>query len=96
MYQQNQPQQINIKITDDILAGKYANAMQVAHTKEEFVLDFLSILPPQGIINARIFISPGHLKRIISALQENLQKYEASFGKVEEAEAPKEMGFTDK
>ena len=36
MDQQLQPQQnkgINIKVKDDIVAGKYANAAQVAHTR---------------------------------------------------------------
>ena len=96
MMQANQPQQINIKINDEVLAGKYANAMQVTHTKEEFVLDFMNILPPNGIVTARVITSPGHMKRIIKALQENLGRYEAIFGKIEEAEAPSEIGFGDR
>ena len=97
--EQGQPnqQQIQIKITDDILRGAYANAMSVAHTKEEFILDFMTVIPHQraGTVSARILTSPGHLKRIISALQENLKKYEGSFGKVDIADAPgSEIGFT--
>ncbi len=93
--QQNQPQkkQINIKITDEVLAGRYANMMQVAHTKEEFILDFANVVPPQGILNARIITSPGHLKRIIKALQDNLNKYEQQFGEIEESEPPKGIPF---
>jgi len=30
-----QPQQINIKITDEIMEGRYANMMQVMHAKED-------------------------------------------------------------
>jgi len=89
----NQPQQINIKITDEILEGRYANMMQVMHTKEEFILDFANVVPPQGIMTARVITSPGHMKRIIKALQENLERYEKSFGPVNEAEAPKGMPF---
>ncbi len=95
--QNQQPNQIQIKITDEVLAGKYANSMQVSHTKEEFVLDFMNLLPPNGIVNARVITSPGHMKRIIAALQENLQKYEKSFGAIEQAEAPNsEVGFSDR
>ncbi|MCX6743174.1 MAG: DUF3467 domain-containing protein [Candidatus Parcubacteria bacterium] len=86
-------QQINIKAIDEILAGKYTNMMQVAHTKEEFVLDFMNILPPQGILTARVITSPGHMKRIIKALQENMGKYEQAFGQINEAEAPKGTPF---
>ena len=93
MDQPNQPQQINVKAIDEILAGKYTNMMQVAHTKEEFVLDFMNILPPQGILNARVITSPGHMKRIIKALQDNMDKYEQAYGQINEAEEPKGMPF---
>jgi hypothetical protein len=99
---QNQPnqnqqgqRQLQIKISDEVLRGVYANAMQVGHSKEEFVLDFMNLSPAQGvgIISARVIMSPGHLKRVIAALQDNLQKYEASFGKIEEAESPNDGGI---
>jgi len=95
--QQPQQNQIQIKVSDEVLAGKYANAMQVAHKKEEFVMDFININPPQGIINSRVITTPGHMKRIVAALRENLERYEKTFGKIEEAEAPKnEIGFNDR
>ena len=88
--------QIQIKIDDDTLKGSYANAMQVFHSKEEFILDFMNLSPHQkiGIVNSKIIMSPGHLKRVIAALQDNLSKYENQFGKIEEADAPNsEIGF---
>ncbi|HDQ22632.1 MAG TPA: DUF3467 domain-containing protein [Candidatus Uhrbacteria bacterium] len=93
MSQPNEPQKINIKITDEILAGKYANMMQVMHTREEFILDFANVAPPQGIMNARVITSPGHMKRIVKALQDNIAKYEQSFGLINEAEPPKGIPF---
>lgn len=90
----NQPQQIQIKADDDVLKGRYANMMQVAHSGEEFVLDFMNIFPPQGTLVARVITSPGHLKRIIAALAGNLAQYEKKFGTVSAAEEPKsEVGF---
>ena len=93
--QAGQPRQIQIKVSDDVLKGVYANAMQIVHTKEEFVLDFMNLSPHQGVgvVSSRVIMSPGHLKRVIAAFQDNLKKYEDRFGKIEEAEAPQEMGF---
>ena len=34
-------QQIQIKAKDEDLKGIYSNLMQILHTKEEFILDFL-------------------------------------------------------
>jgi hypothetical protein len=95
---QNKPneKQIQIKMSDEMLKGSYANAMQVAHTQEEFILDFLNLSPHQGvgIVNSKVIMSPGHMKRAISALQENLKKYEDKFGKIEEAsELGNQIGF---
>jgi len=83
-----QPQQIQIKAKDDDLKGVYSNLMQVLHTKEEFLLDFFLVSPPTGVLTSRVIMSPGHLKRLIKALQENMSKYEAKFGKIEEAVEP--------
>lgn len=87
-------QQIQIKIKDDDLKGGYSNLMQVLHTKEEFVLDFFLVSPPTGVLTSRVIMSPGHLKRMVKALQENVGKYEEKFGQIKESEAPEgKIGF---
>ena len=95
MEQNNKKQQeIEIKAKDEVLEGTYANMAQVSHTKEEFVIDFASVFPPQGTLNSRIIVSPGHMKRIIRAMKENVERYEDQFGPVEESDEPdKEFGF---
>ncbi len=81
MSQNEQPagQQIQVKITDDILKGVYSNIMQVSHTGEEFILDFMNIVGGAGMITSRVIVSPDHMKRIVAALQDNLQRYEKQF-----------------
>ena len=83
-------QQVQIKIDDATLKGVYANMMGVAHTKEEFVLDFINIYPAQGtgVATARVIVAPGHAKRILAAMKENIEKYEKSFGVIKESDAP--------
>jgi len=86
--------EIKIKAKDEELKGNYSNLMQILHTKEEFVLDFFLVSPPEGILASRIIMSPGHAKRMIKALEENLSKYEGKFGRIEEAKAPEiPLGF---
>ena len=80
-----QKKQIQIKASDEKLAGQYANMMQVSHTKEEFALDFVSLFPPSGQLVSRILVSPAHAKRIIAALEDNIKKYEAQFDKINAA-----------
>lgn len=87
-------QKIELKASDDELKGRYANAMQISHSQQEFVLDFLLIHPPVGQLTSRIITSPAHAKRIAAAIQDNIKKYESSFGKIDTSEEPKSgIGF---
>jgi hypothetical protein len=79
---------LNVKISDDELKGRYSNLLRITHTREEFILDFINLAPPQGVVTARIITSPGHLKRIIRALSANMDRYEKAFGTIQEAATP--------
>ncbi|MBX4205423.1 MAG: DUF3467 domain-containing protein [Candidatus Doudnabacteria bacterium] len=80
----DQPPQQNIPLqaNPEVLKGVYANNMQVAHTKEEFYLDFLnmSFFPNAATLVAKVITSPEHFKRIVAALTDNLSKYEEKYG----------------
>ena len=94
MSEQPTKQEVKIVFPDSLKGGVYSNNMIVTHTKEEFILDFMMISPPVGSVTARVVISPGHMKRMVSALKTNLEKYESRFGKLTEAaEPPRPMGF---
>lgn len=94
---QQQNKELEIKVDQEKLEGNYSNLMKVSHTEEEFILDFFLASPPQGVLNSRVVMSPGHVKRLIKALQENIKNYEQKFGEIEEAEgtgvSEQEVGF---
>ena len=81
-------QELKIHFPPELQGGAYANNMFVTHTREEFIMDFILTTPQTGTVTSRVITSPGHMKRIIAALQENLQKYEQAFGELKPAEAP--------
>ncbi len=87
-------QEIQINFPPDKVGGVYANNMVVAHSKEEFILDFMLVTPPSGTVTSRVIMSPGHMKRVIAALAQNMRHYEEQFGRIEEASEPKNtFGF---
>ena len=79
---------LNVKIDDEELKGRYSNLLRITHSREEFFLDFINLVPPQGIVTARVVTSPGHLKRILKALGANLDRYERMYGEIQEAPEP--------
>jgi hypothetical protein len=77
--------QLNIELGDDVAEGLYANLAIIAHSNAEFVIDFVRILPglPKARVKSRIIMTPQHTKRLLIAIQENISKFEAQFGKIE-------------
>ena len=76
---------INVKITDETLKGVYANNVQISFTQEEFIVDFMNLFPPQGIVNSRVLLNPAHMKRVSAVLSNSIKEYEQKFGEVKSA-----------
>ena len=77
--------QLQIQLDEAISNGKYVNMALVNHTDSEFTLDCIYVQPqqPKARVKARIITSPRHMKRLVSAMVDNLQKYEAKYGVIE-------------
>jgi hypothetical protein len=85
--------EVKVYMPNELKGGVYANSMFVSHTQEEFILDFLMVAQPEGALTARVIVSPGHVKRIVNALAENINTYEEKYGAIKLAEAPKWKTF---
>ena len=85
-----QPVNIQIQADDSVKEGAYSNLAMIAHSPEEFVLDFIFVMPnpPYGKLRSRIVMSAAHAKRFLRALQENVQRYEQQFGTIPESSPP--------
>jgi hypothetical protein len=74
--------EIKLRLPQQIAPGVYANGMVVQHSSEEFVLDFTMVVGGAGTVVARVITSPPHAKAMVAALQENLRRYEGSYGSI--------------
>ncbi len=84
-----QPQnQLNIEITEEMAEGIYANLAIITHSNSEFVLDFVSVMPgtPKSKVKSRIIFTPMHAKRFMKALKENIDRFEATNGQIQDME----------
>jgi len=84
MEDKNKQNQINIELTDETGQGTYANLAVITHSSSEFVLDFVRIMPglPKAKVQSRIILTPEHAKRLMSALQDNISKFESVNGPI--------------
>jgi hypothetical protein len=62
----------------------YTNLARISHSPADIVIDFAQILPGEGraLVQARVLMSPLSAKLLLRALQENLARYENSFGEI--------------
>jgi len=79
------PVQIQLQIDEQTAQGMYVNMAMVNHNETEFVIDFIYVQPqvPKAVVRTRVINSPKHMKRLLHALQDNVAKYEAQFGKID-------------
>jgi hypothetical protein len=76
--------ELKFQIDEHTAEGIYSNFLSVLHNQAEFVMDFGRIVPgkPEVKILSRMICTPITMKQIVRTLQENLERYEASFGPV--------------
>lgn len=89
--------QITIEIDEAVAKGIYANLAMISHSQSEFLLDFLFLTPqqPKTKVLTRIISSPGHTKRLLMALQDNVKRYEEQFGEIKVLpDEQKRIGFS--
>ena len=76
--------QLQIELTPEVADGTYANLSILSHSSTEFLIDFIRIYPGvrQAKVKNRIVMAPENAKRLIFALQDNIMKYEKTFGPI--------------
>lgn len=76
--------QLQIELTEEIAQGTYSNLAIITHSSSEFVLDFVRVMPgiPKANVKSRIILTPEHAKRLLQALQDNIQKFESVNGTI--------------
>ena len=90
-----QANQINIEISEEVAEGQYANLAIITHSHAEFVVDFVNVMPgtPKSKVKNRIILTPFHAKRFMKAMIENVKKFEAANGTIQDMEQV-EIPFT--
>ena len=84
MAENDKKPKLNIELPEEAAAGIYSNLAVITHSPTEFVTDFIQIMPgvPKAKVRSRVIMTPQHAKRFLSALEENLSKYESLFGEI--------------
>lgn len=80
----NNKNQLQIELPQEVSNGEYVNFAIITHSSSEFIVDLARVLPgvPKAQVKSRVILAPEHAKRLLGALQENIVRYERSFGPI--------------
>jgi hypothetical protein len=94
---QQQGQQLQIELGEKEAEGIYSNLAIITHSPAEFIIDYTRVTPgvPKARVLSRIIMTPQHMKLLIGAMKENLDRYESQYGeiRVEGSQANHPFGF---
>lgn len=87
---------LQIELSEEVAEGVYSNLVMISHSLEEFVLDFIRVMPgvPKARVKSRIVVTPGHAKRLLGALADNIRRYEAQHGPIPDPMPHSPVRFT--
>ena len=88
MEEQQNDNQLNIELSEEIAEGIFSNLAIITHSNTEFVVDFIRVMPglPKAKVKSRIILTPEHAKRLLFAMQDNVEKFEMANGKIKSQE----------
>jgi len=69
----------------------YSNVARVTHSFNDFTIDFGEVSPDQpsvAVVHTRIAMSPQQLREFVNMLQDTVDAYETSFGKIPKPPKP--------
>ena len=73
------------RVNNSKLEGRYSNYFKVGHNAFEFVLDLGQFNAENGgaKLHTRIITSPSYAKALLETLRESIERYEQTFGAIE-------------
>ncbi|MGB1286278.1 MAG: DUF3467 domain-containing protein [Aggregatilineales bacterium] len=92
MQQPPKKRQLKLELPKDPSAT-YSNMVIIGHTQNEFIFDFVQIMPNdnRARVQKRIVMTPAHAKLFLNALQDNMGRFEAKHGDINTPPRPQSL-----
>jgi hypothetical protein len=66
----------DLKLPDEMLSGRYANAVLIRHSGTEFCFDFLTNVYPRSAVSCRVFMASPQVPPFLESLSRSLRPQE--------------------
>ncbi|MBW3542277.1 MAG: DUF3467 domain-containing protein [Planctomycetes bacterium] len=65
-----------LKISDEVMCGAYANAVMIGHTPSEFSFDFITTFFPRSAVASRVYMSAMNVPRFLESLTHSFEQFQ--------------------
>jgi hypothetical protein len=73
-----------LKISDEVSVGAYANTLMISHTPTEFCLDFILDLFPRPVVTQRVYLSAGQIPPFLNTLKRTFEGVQQRMAQVQQ------------
>lgn len=63
-----------LKASDEVLGGAYANTVTISHTGSEFHFDFINRCFPRSVVTARVYMAAPRVPALLDSLKRSLRR----------------------
>lgn len=67
----------DLKLSDDVLSGTYANSVLIGHSPAEFSFDFITNFFPTSAVSRRVFLSAPQVVPLLDSLRTTFRQFQA-------------------
>lgn len=61
-----------IRLSDEMLGGAYANVVAITHTPSEFCFDFIANVYPRSVVTARVYLAAPRVPEVVASLRRSV------------------------
>jgi hypothetical protein len=65
----------DLKMSDEVHVGAYANAVLMSHGASEFTFDFITRFFPNAAVSARVFLAAPQVPKLLESLTVSMNRY---------------------
>lgn len=67
----------DLKLSDDVISGAYANSVLIGHSPAEFSFDFITNFFPTSAVSRRVFVSAPQVIPLLESLRNTYKQFQA-------------------
>ncbi len=67
----------DLKLSDDVISGAYANSVLIGHSPAEFSFDFITNFFPTSAVSRRVFVSAPQVIPLLDSLRNTYKQFQA-------------------